>query len=303
MHPIDPGPSHRRKPKFTYKSPIGGSDWNLLSSCATTVGNEKMSSISKQSMMSPLENLISKDIRKVKRKRTAYRLLPLYHPQGSLALSLPPLDPTSFGLQNEIMSDEGGRRSSVRARRPAAKLRESEEEHPSTVLTPHVEPETVTQEVREKPSPRKRRSGANSMKRKRKEVDDGDATYPAKRTRFPRGATNHAQEDDEVMESVHPFVDTVLSPEPEPEASDEKLTEATEQISSVESSEPQDRRAIATKHVSDLLPVLPTITEIDKTQRVFMKDNREFDNKIVTSNPVVEEKEEGEISEEGHALI
>jgi len=270
------------------------------------MGNEKTNYISKQSMMPPklIENLSSKDIRKVKRKRTAYRLLPLYHPQGPLALSLPPLDPTSFGLQNEIMSDESGRRSSARARRPAAKLRESEEEHPSTLLTPHEELETVTQEVREKSSPRKRRSGGNSVKRKRKEVDDGDATYPAKRTRLPRGTTTHAQEDDEVIESVHPFVDTMLSPEPEPEASSaEKLTEATEQIPSVEFSERQDRPAHETKHASDSLPVLPSVTHIDKTQEVFMKANREFGNKIATSNLVGEEKEEGEISEEGHALI
>lgn len=108
--------------------------------------------------------------------------LPLYHPQGRLALSLPEIDPETLGLRNArpITIDDPTRRSSSRARRPAPKLREADAT---------VEPTaTATDAPREKASPRKRRAGQGNAKRKRREPEDGDGTYPAKRTRNARPA-------------------------------------------------------------------------------------------------------------------
>ncbi|KAG8213774.1 hypothetical protein J3R82DRAFT_10485 [Butyriboletus roseoflavus] len=120
-------------------------------------------------------------------------LLPLYHPFGPLALSLPDLDPTAFGLPAPVaVFDDPTRRSSNRQRRPAAKVRDADE--PATTHPPSFVAVTATLEsdVREKSSPRRRRGGGPGGKRKRREPEDGDATYPAKRPRNPRssGATS-----------------------------------------------------------------------------------------------------------------
>ena len=133
-------------------------------------------------------------------------LLPLYHPFGPLALSLPDLDPTSFGLPAAhviarlgIFDDADAAlhpRSSSRTRRPAVKLRDATEDTPHASVpagaspslvdvTPVLESEPL---VRDKPSPRKRRNGGAGNKRRRRDVDDGDATYPAKRIRNPRSS-------------------------------------------------------------------------------------------------------------------
>jgi len=47
--------------------------------------------------------------------------------------------------------------------------------------------------ARERASPRKRRTGGVN-KRKRKDGEDGDASYPAKRTRIPRGQNGGEEE-------------------------------------------------------------------------------------------------------------
>jgi hypothetical protein len=74
-------------------------------------------------------------------------------------------------------------------------------------------------EEKEKPSPRRRRAaGGGGSKRKRKEGDDDDATYPAKRTRIPRGANqNQALEDDIIPESTVHVADGASTPEPAPD--------------------------------------------------------------------------------------
>ena len=138
--------------------------------------------------------------------------LPLYHPLGRFALSLPPLNPTNIGLPCPGDLD-ATRRSSSRARRPAAKLRDGEEDVSS--FTPPVIPDL---EEKEKPSPRKRRAGGGGSKRKRKEGDDDDATYPAKRTRMPRNANqNQALEEDPPAEPTVLVPDGTSTPEPAPE--------------------------------------------------------------------------------------
>ncbi|OBZ66526.1 hypothetical protein A0H81_13455 [Grifola frondosa] len=132
--------------------------------------------------------------------------LPLYHPLGRLAKTLPELDPAVFGLPNPVVAvdvlgdahnPDPTRRSSSRPRRPAAKVRDREAANEEDRVA--VQPSTGTANGRgtqdtlrdRHGSPRKRRTaGANGSsagaKRKRREADDGDAAPPAKRTRNPR---------------------------------------------------------------------------------------------------------------------
>ncbi|KAH9940549.1 uncharacterized protein BXZ73DRAFT_75624 [Epithele typhae] len=121
--------------------------------------------------------------------------LPLYHPLGPLAQSLPPLDPGLFGLPSSlsIVDDSGdlndgdaAGRSSSRAQR-APKSREPGIDESAGNGTPNGAEKTTDAPARDRnPSPRKRRGGP---KRKRRETDDGDSGFPppAKRTRNPRG--------------------------------------------------------------------------------------------------------------------
>ncbi|KAJ8486989.1 hypothetical protein ONZ51_g4477 [Trametes cubensis] len=128
-------------------------------------------------------------------------LLPLYHPLGPLAQSLPELDPGLFGLPSSLNIEDAddqrdgdsGRRSASRAQRPGQKTREREtaEEDTQTNGTVNGVSGKVAQDAPGRnPSPRKRRGGG--AKRKRKDTDDGDNAFPppAKRTRNPRGVNN-----------------------------------------------------------------------------------------------------------------
>ena len=89
------------------------------------------------------------------------------------------------------------RRSSARARRPAAKIREAEDEAMMPAAGVSAIGAMGALDGKEKVSPRKRRTGGavGGMKRKRKEVDNGDATYPAKRTQNARGTGSAVTED------------------------------------------------------------------------------------------------------------
>lgn len=144
--------------------------------------------------------------------------LPLYHPLGRLALSLPDLDPTAFGLPAPaVIMDDPTRRSSNRARRPAPKVRDANEPAPSPVPSIDIAP-APEPELKEKPSSRRRRPAGGGNKRKRREVDDGDATYPAKRSRNPRSsAANATARTPTVGEPSPPYsVDnSALSPAPD----------------------------------------------------------------------------------------
>ncbi|PSS30947.1 hypothetical protein PHLCEN_2v2516 [Hermanssonia centrifuga] len=97
------------------------------------------------------------------------------------------------------MDADSVRRSSSRARRPAAKLRDRErdagEEYVSAAITSQQVaasiPVTNGAKVPEvtPTSPRKRRGAGGGGRRKRRETDDGDGAYPnpPKRARNPRG--------------------------------------------------------------------------------------------------------------------
>jgi hypothetical protein len=209
--------SSRRKPRITYKSP---SEEDSCKSEPFTIPTVTQKLVSSSSASMPILSKVSPHV--IKNAQPSPRrwissippLLPLYHPLGHFALSLPPLNPTSIGLPCPAGLDDTIRRSSSRARRPAAKLRDGEEETP-----PPIPPTISELEEREKPSPRKRRAGGgNASKRKRKEGDDDDATYPAKRTRMPRGANqNQALEDDSLAELTVPAADCLSTPELAPE--------------------------------------------------------------------------------------
>ncbi|KAH9998507.1 hypothetical protein BJV74DRAFT_883192 [Russula compacta] len=112
--------------------------------------------------------------------------LPIYHPLGRLALSLPQLDFSAHPQSPLSQADDATRGTASRTRRPAARLRDAADTDsvdagtPLAVLADAPAPP-------DKPSPRKRRSGGqSSSRRRRREADDGDATYPAKRTRASR---------------------------------------------------------------------------------------------------------------------
>jgi hypothetical protein len=112
--------------------------------------------------------------------------LPIYHPLGRLALSLPQLDFSAHPQSSFSQIDDASRGASSRSRRPAARVRDAADTDSVDASTPLAVPADA-QIPPEKPSPRKRRAGGqSSSRRRRRDADDGDATYPAKRTRANR---------------------------------------------------------------------------------------------------------------------
>ncbi|KAF9051009.1 hypothetical protein BDZ89DRAFT_1056906 [Hymenopellis radicata] len=187
--------SIRRKPQYTYRSPQAASSWMP----SPHASSSSSSSSSSQSPAEPQPPLIKAQSSLFKRPTAL--TLPLYHPLGRLALSLPPLDPTLFGFPATVCIDDDNLEGRVAPRKP-----EAVSEPPSTsaiaVAADHEVKEThiVT--------PRKRRGG----KRKRKDPEEADTTYPAKKTRqTTRGPSNtsHVHEPSPLAE-----VQSVATPEP-----------------------------------------------------------------------------------------
>ena len=111
--------------------------------------------------------------------------LPIYHPLGRLALSLPQLELGVHSQSSLIQADDAAR-GTTRNRRPAARVRDAADTDSVDASTPLAVPADPPA-APEKPSPRRRRNGGQSnSRRRRREADDGDATYPAKRTRANR---------------------------------------------------------------------------------------------------------------------
>lgn len=218
---------------------------------------------------------------------------------GRLALSLPPLEPSYFGHSTPISIDDSdsGRRS-ARSRRPAAKLRDAEEdEPPSRPVISNVSAiaAVAAREIKEKASPRKRRGGGGAgAKRKRKDVDDGDATYPAKRTRNPRGGSNLLPEDASPSDSMVPLPDVTPTPEPAAEQDDRRPERRTTR-SAHGASKRRDSSAssstasasVGTRGASKVNGTLPA-PHVDPPSDAEMR----------TSGDTKEAKEEGEVSEE-----
>ncbi|KAF9071072.1 hypothetical protein BDP27DRAFT_1322733 [Rhodocollybia butyracea] len=203
----------RRKPRSTYISPSASEvrgPLHLLttSSTATQHGPRSSSSLPKSFAIPSSKSFSSSS------KHTMGPPLPLYHPFGKLAMSLPPLDPTTFGLPVPITIDDDSSRSSSHSKRSGVKLRDAAVETdpiPPTVASGVSAMAAIAaREIKDKASPRKKRAGGGG-KRKRNPADDGDATYPAKRTRQPRGAVNGNDEEPESPDASANVVGDVSS--------------------------------------------------------------------------------------------
>jgi hypothetical protein len=181
----------RRKPQTTYRSPslqfpnelcIERSGQSIRT---TPSGLGPPPAPSSRSSQAPPIAVVPA-IASIKPKYPMKPPLPIYHPLGRLALSLPELD---FGASTQSSlspADDAARSATSRARRPASRLRDATDLDSVDGNTPLAVPADAPPQL-EKPSPRRRRNGGQtSSRRRRREPDDGDATYPAKRTRANR---------------------------------------------------------------------------------------------------------------------
>ncbi|KZT68274.1 hypothetical protein DAEQUDRAFT_812238 [Daedalea quercina L-15889] len=197
----------RRKPMHTYKSPSFETISDPLSHTAPRVTPRDTSgSSTPHSDKSIIEvtRTVIVPYANMHAKHRQIPSLPLYHPLGPFALSLPQLDPGLFGLSHRITVDDAAdepadsaRRSSSRARRPAAKVRERDDAGEDDAVRAGAQGQSAPLEAggRAPGSPRKKRAGGSGggARRKRKaETEDVDGAYPppTKRTRNPRGAGN-----------------------------------------------------------------------------------------------------------------
>lgn len=217
--------------------------------------------------------------------------LSLYHPLGRLASSLPPLDPASVGLPTPaIRSDDrdAAPRYSARARRPVAKLRDVDD---SPLVAASTGP-AFEVEMKEKHGPKKRRPGGS--KRRRREVDDGDATYPAKRTRVPRGAASqHMVGNDELL--PEPIVAEV-TPTPEP-MSDVPEDGKLDRRSTRSRGSVKRRDSSASEAASSISAGVTGLVQKEELMEV-----EKVSDISIARHPAdlrTYEKEEGELSEEG----
>ncbi|KAJ6497901.1 hypothetical protein C8R45DRAFT_984592 [Mycena sanguinolenta] len=281
----------RRKPMRTYQSPSAADRAPTIAKTLSALSHQLASASTPNSTSSGQSTSTGIVIRTDGAVRREYPMappLPLYHPFGRLALSLPPLEPSHFGHSPPISVDDSdsGRRSSARSRRPAAKLRDAEEDEvPSRGPMSNVSAiaAVAAREIKEKASPRKRRGGGGGAKRKRKDVDDGDATYPAKRPRNPRGISN-LLEDESPSDSMVALPDVTPTPEPTGEQLDDK--QRPERRATRSSNGAPKRRdsnaSTSTASASVAAPAPPSDAETRQDTRTESKDA----------------KEEGEVSEE-----
>ena len=275
----------RRKPLRTYKSPSAIDHSFLVLSLASSSKNPSTPALPSSSTEPHQPIVVHK--RLVRRQYPMSPPLPLFHPFGRLAMSLPPLDPTLSGLPMRAIPDETFQpKSSARSRRPTAKLREVDDQPIAPTVSTIAA--VAAREVKERPSPRKRRSGAT--KRKRKETDDGDATYPAKRTRIPRGTSGQNVEDDPV-EAI-PLTDSSAIPE-----SLSDLVENTKRRSARSRASTKRRDSSASETTSISPNIFATSGAGISTNDVDVETPHQ--SFIVQFDETREkEKEEGELSEE-----
>ncbi|KAJ7074934.1 hypothetical protein B0H15DRAFT_962385 [Mycena belliarum] len=107
-----------------------------------------------------------------------------------VALSLPSLEPSMFGHSAPISIDnsDSGRPPSARSQWPAVKVRNAEDDKVPSGSGPISNVSVIVavteREIKEKVLSLRKKQGG---KRKRKDLDDADATYPAKRATRTRG--------------------------------------------------------------------------------------------------------------------
>lgn len=282
----------RRKPQRTYKSPSAGDHSFLILSLQPFSENSSTAThpSSSTELTHPHQQTVDLHKRVVRHKYPISPPLPLFHPFGRLAMSLPPLDPTLFGLPGRAIPDGAFQpKPSARSRRPTAKLREVDDQPIAPTVSTIAA--VAAREVKERPSPRKRRPGAT--KRKRKDTDDGDATYPAKRTRVPRGATGQNIEEDYV--DAVPLNDSTSITE---NLSD--LVENTKRRSarSRASTKRRDSSASETTSISPSTNVFVATSGGDISINDIDVETSHKSNTSTAQFDEIGEKEEGELSEE-----
>lgn len=297
----------RRKPALTYQSPAQNSSMShheipLFSEKSATAPPPPSSPPTRLSPMTELSQG-GTITHKSSYHHMITPLLPLYHPFGSLALSLPDLDPTAFGLPAPVaVFDDPTRRSSNRQRRPAAKVRDADE--PATTHPPSFVAVTAALEsdVREKASPRRRRGGGPGGKRKRREPEDGDATYPAKRPRNPRssgatsglsgtrgfskegGSPTHSNADS----GASPAVETGRNEVAEEKKPERRTTRSRRAIARRDSTASEETATSASPSVSATNTAVPRVTSSGEPME--MDEAAANDNLNETTAPGVESK-------------
>ncbi|KAJ6558582.1 hypothetical protein DFH09DRAFT_1163268 [Mycena vulgaris] len=304
LNPPSVSSIRRRKPIHTYQSPSAADRPSvaktlsaLSQQLATSAASTSASTSTPKTTSGPSSTSILLHTSLFPRKKYPMAPpLPLYHPLGRLALSLPPLEPSSFGHSAPISIDDSdsGRRSSARSRRPAAKLRDAEEDDPPIQPAPISNVSAIAavaaREIKEKAfSPRKKRAGGTKRKRN-KDVDDGDATYPAKRTTRTRGAGN-APDDGSPSDSVVPLPEVTATPEPVGDLQDDSKRPERRSTRSSGAS----RRRDSTASSASASGGSRGASKVNGTETV----NIEPDAEIVNGGDTKEgAKEEGELSEE-----
>ncbi|KAF8629261.1 hypothetical protein AX17_005840 [Amanita inopinata Kibby_2008] len=291
--------STRRKPKVTYKSPCEGEPYSLRPFQLSPIAPSKSVNDSTKSDSinhATHQTALHAPFTTMCPKSPLTLPLPLYHPLGCLALSSPPLDPTSFGLPMLTNPEEALRRSSGRARRPVAKLRDAEEAS-DLLTTSGAITMVATREIQEKPSPRKRRlAGA---KRRRRDADDGDAAYPTKRARPLRAGAELHVDDGSVLDQSMQASEYAAVPEREhtPDATDNQHPERRSTRSWALT---KRRGSDASECTSTSLGVagLPRDSESVNVEKVHVDEHR-VHHDAITADGDNEEKEEGELSEDG----
>ncbi|KAJ8077074.1 hypothetical protein PM082_001497 [Marasmius tenuissimus] len=201
----------RRKPKFTYQSPrpteVRDPASLIKYSKTTSTHPASSSSFTPPPPATTKPNHLPGFSSPKSKSHLSNPSLPLYHPFGRLALSLPPLDPTKYGLpllprpDTELLEAQQAQQLALASANgnkswrgtPVANGNGSRRDNSVVTATDDGAP-TPVPEVKEKGSPRKRRNGGGGgggggSRRKRKDVDE-DASYAAsnKRPRYPRGA-------------------------------------------------------------------------------------------------------------------
>ncbi|KAF8894926.1 hypothetical protein CPB84DRAFT_1782651 [Gymnopilus junonius] len=277
----------RRKPFFTYKSPTA-EDHSIITLPFPLPRDSQVAAkpTSMASSSTSVHTSRIKDKQHTKHRRQPMTpSLPLFHPFGQLAMSLPPLDPIEHGLPVPSVPDDQDNRSGARARRPAAKSLETEEDLLSAAVST-----IVAQDVRERASPRRRRAGG--AKRKRRDADDGDATYPAKRTRIPRGGGGQAVDND--VAERGPSTERASVPEVFSDLNDTSKRRSTRAKTSVK------RRNSSSSETTSISPSANGMNKADAivSSTTEPKEKLDVTDQLPIENDDKAEKEEGELSEE-----
>ncbi|KAF5389444.1 hypothetical protein D9757_004390 [Collybiopsis confluens] len=234
-----PSSSIRRKPRVTYLSPSSSSplsgDLYLPRAPSASTSPATSASSSTSSVSLSLS------------KRSVRPPLPLYHPFGELAMSVPPLNPATLGIS--LPSIRPAKRSGVKLRDAAV---ETDPIPPvpsvSTVAT------IAAREIKDKPSPRKKRAAGGARKRNRN--DDGDdATYPAKRARQPRAGAAPIEYEPESSETSPNAVQSLEgSATPAESLAERRTTRSRGAISRRDSTASESPSVTAQKDVPPELP-------------------------------------------------